>query len=187
MFRVTSRRFCTDFKSEKSDPLYPSGRRDIPSGRSTVQASSVWMMRTFCPDLPLCQLPFELFQLTSVLTSQQHVWTLFTVRQVERFLSKTQIWKDSCNRSNDVCSHPDAILGKARRAYKVQPSGRQSSWSERSSLNMEIVQLKCDGPDARTTPSGRGSIEERISSEFGKPIAQLSIQTPSATVRMPPR
>jgi hypothetical protein len=39
----------------KSDPLQPSGRRDIPSGRSTVQASFVRTTRTFRPDLPLCQ------------------------------------------------------------------------------------------------------------------------------------
>jgi hypothetical protein len=31
-------------------------------------------------------------------------------------------------------------------------------------------------------PSGRSSIREKISSKFGKPIAQLSIQTPSATI-----
>jgi hypothetical protein len=40
------------------------------------------------------------------------------------------------------------------------------------------VQLKCDRPDARATPSGRGSIQERISVKFGKPIAQLSVRTP---------
>jgi len=55
--RYVSRRFCIDFKPEKLDPLHPSGRRDIPSGRSTVQASSVRMMRTFRLDLPLCQEP----------------------------------------------------------------------------------------------------------------------------------
>jgi hypothetical protein len=50
-----------------------------------------------------------------------------SVRQVERFLSKTQIWEDSCNRPNNVCSRPDAILHKASRAYKIQQSRRQSS------------------------------------------------------------
>jgi hypothetical protein len=52
-----SRRFCTNSKSEISDPLHPSGRYDIPFGRSTVQASSVQMTRTFHPDLPLCREP----------------------------------------------------------------------------------------------------------------------------------
>jgi hypothetical protein len=37
--------------------LHPSGRFDIPSGRSTVQASSVRTTRTFCPDHPLCPEP----------------------------------------------------------------------------------------------------------------------------------
>jgi hypothetical protein len=46
----TSRRFCTDSKLEKSDPLHPSGC-------STVQASFVRTTRTFCPDLPLCREP----------------------------------------------------------------------------------------------------------------------------------
>jgi hypothetical protein len=36
-------------------PLQPSGRRDFLSECSNVQASSVWMTRTFRPDLPLCQ------------------------------------------------------------------------------------------------------------------------------------
>jgi len=49
------------------------------------------------------------------------------------------------------------------------------------------VQLKCNRPNARATPFGRGSIQERISNEFGKQIAQLSVQMPSATVRTPPR
>jgi hypothetical protein len=39
----------------KSDPLQPSERHDIPSGRSTVQASSFQTTRTFHPDLPLCR------------------------------------------------------------------------------------------------------------------------------------
>jgi hypothetical protein len=40
------------------------------------------------------------------------------------------------------------------------------------------MQLKCNRPDARVTPSERGSIQERISYEFGKPVAQLYVQTP---------
>jgi len=35
--------------------LQPSRRCDISSGSSTLQASSVRTMRTFCPDLPLCR------------------------------------------------------------------------------------------------------------------------------------
>jgi hypothetical protein len=50
----SSRIFCTVYKLVKSDPLQSSERRDIPSGRSTVQASSAWTTRIFYPDLPLC-------------------------------------------------------------------------------------------------------------------------------------
>jgi len=35
--------------------LHPSARRDIPSGRSTVQSSSIRTTRTFCQDLPVCR------------------------------------------------------------------------------------------------------------------------------------
>jgi hypothetical protein len=52
----SSRRFCTVYKSDKSDPLQPFGRRDIPSGRYELsKASSVRTTRTFCSDLALCQ------------------------------------------------------------------------------------------------------------------------------------
>jgi hypothetical protein len=52
--RYTSRRFCTNSKFEKLDPLHPFRRCDIPSGYSTVQASSVSTTRTFRSILPLC-------------------------------------------------------------------------------------------------------------------------------------
>jgi hypothetical protein len=35
--------------------LHPSGRRDIPSGRSTVRPSSIQTTRTFYQDLPVCR------------------------------------------------------------------------------------------------------------------------------------
>jgi hypothetical protein len=65
---------------------------------------------------------FELFQLASVRTFQQHVWMTLSVWPAMEFLSKTQIWKDRCNR-------PDALIHKASIAFKIQTSGRQSSWS----------------------------------------------------------
>jgi hypothetical protein len=40
---------------------------------------------------------------------------------------------------------------------------------------------------AEVQSSRCGSIQDIISSEFGKPIVQLSALTPSATVRTPPR
>jgi hypothetical protein len=51
----SSKRLSADFKAVKFIPLQPLGRPDIPSGCSTIQASSVRTTRTFCPDLPLCQ------------------------------------------------------------------------------------------------------------------------------------
>jgi aspartate carbamoyltransferase regulatory subunit len=67
---------------------------------------------------------FELFQLASVQTSQHHIQTSFSVRQVERFLTRTQICEDSCTHPDYVCSHSDAILdNKASRTEEVQPSG----------------------------------------------------------------
>jgi len=110
-----SRRFCTIYKSENLDPLQPSGRRDIPSGPSSVSRS------------------FELLQLASVWTFQQHVRTTLSLRQTMGCLSKTQIWEDHCNCPDDVDSRPNALIHKASIAFKIQMSGRQFSWSGRSS------------------------------------------------------
>jgi len=82
---------------------------------------------------------FELFLVASVRTSQQHGRTPFSVQQGKRLRSKTQIWEESCNHPDDVCSLPNTILDKARRAYKVQPSRCQTSWFGHSRLNMEIA------------------------------------------------
>jgi hypothetical protein len=49
------RRFCTVYKSVKSDPLQPSGRHNIPSGCPIVKSIFVRMTRTFRLDLPLCR------------------------------------------------------------------------------------------------------------------------------------
>jgi hypothetical protein len=48
------------------------------------------------------------------------------------FLSKTQIWEDSCNRPDDVNSRLDALIHKASHAFKIKMSGGQSSWSGRA-------------------------------------------------------
>jgi hypothetical protein len=64
---------------------------------------------------------------------QQHVQTTLSVRPTMGFLSKTQIWEDRCNRSDDMDSRPDALIHKASIAFKFQTSGRQSSWFGRTS------------------------------------------------------
>jgi len=74
------RRFCVDFKSEKSDPKLPSRRPRHVSGRPSVSRR------------------FKLFKVTSV---QTHI----NVRQVIRFPSQTRRWEDSCIRP-DVKSTP---------------------------------------------------------------------------------
>jgi hypothetical protein len=49
---------------------------------------------------------------------------LSSVRLAMGFLSKTQIWKDSYNRPNDVDSRPDELIHKESRAFKIKTSGR---------------------------------------------------------------
>jgi hypothetical protein len=133
----SSRRFCTVYKSEKLDPLQQSGRRDILYGRPTVQS----IIRTdnenflFGPSSVLRS--FELFQLASIWTFQQHVRTTISVRPAMGFLSKTQIWEDRCNRPDDVDSLSDALIHKASCAIKIQMSGRQPLWSRSASYIYE--------------------------------------------------
>jgi hypothetical protein len=86
-FRYVYRRFCTDFKTMLSDPLHPSGRRGIPSGRSSVKqhpsarhdipSKNPTVQSIICPDdenFPSrpssMSRSFELYQLASVRTFQ---------------------------------------------------------------------------------------------------------------------
>jgi hypothetical protein len=72
---------------------------------------------------------FELLQLASVRTFQQHVRTTLSVRQASGFHSKAQLWEDRCNRPDNVDSRLDALIHKASNAFKIQTSERQSAWS----------------------------------------------------------
>jgi len=113
------------------------------------QASSVRSIITSRLDLSFVSRSFELFQFASVRTFQQHVRTPFSVRQVKWFISKTQIWEDSCKPFEcqvytvrtlslirqvvqKTFNHPDvrlhypdtqALIWKLH-AVGVQPSGR---------------------------------------------------------------
>jgi hypothetical protein len=134
---------------------------------------------------------FELFQLASVWTFQQHVRTTLSVHPAMGFPSKTQLWEDRCNRLDDVDSHPDALIHKASIAFKIQTFGRQSSWSEHACIRYgncvhqincpndhspwsgrskplygNYLLQKCDRPDGRAPPFGRGSKQEIISAKF---------------------
>jgi hypothetical protein len=57
-------------------------------------------------------------------TNKQHVQTPLSVRSAMGFLSKTQIWEDSCNHPDDVDSRSDTLIHKASHAFKIQTSGR---------------------------------------------------------------
>jgi hypothetical protein len=50
--------------------------------------------------LPSVSRSFELFKVASIPTFQQHVRTPFSVRQVKKISSQTQIWEDNCNRAD---------------------------------------------------------------------------------------
>jgi hypothetical protein len=118
------RRFCTVYKSEKSDPLQPSGRRDIPSRRSSVQSIICPDDENFPSGPSSVSRSFELLQLASVRTFQQHLRMTLSVRPAMGFLSKTQIWEDRCNRLDDVDSSSDALIHKASCAFKIHTSRR---------------------------------------------------------------
>jgi hypothetical protein len=118
------------------------------------------------------------------------------------FLSKTQIWEDRCNRPDDVDSRPDALIHKASIAFKIQTFGRQSSRFGRASIRYENCMHQINRPDehplgpnarsldmeiacsgsatVRTTGQHRpdaAQIRKEFQRNFGKSIAQLSIQT----------
>jgi len=151
---IVQRRLCAEFKAVSSVPLQPSRQRAILSGCSTVQASSVRTTRTFRPDLPLCREASNCSKLytSECLSSKSGCCLVFN--QLCDFFPKTQIWEDSCNRSDDVYSRPNVLIHKASCAFKVKPSGRQSSWFGSSSFIYGdcVYQINrsddsCYGPD----------------------------------------
>jgi hypothetical protein len=64
------------------------------------QSSNIHLDDENCPSgLPSVSRSFELFQIASIQTSQQHIRMPFNVRQVKGFPFQTQIWEDSCKPS----------------------------------------------------------------------------------------
>jgi hypothetical protein len=105
-----------------------------------------------------------------------------SVWQVKGFPLQTKIWEDSCN-------HPDdkSTLSRSktwRIIATVWTSGQHRP--DANPYYENCMQLKCNYPDARATPSGRGLIQERKSMLSGKLVAQLSVWTAIACVRKPP-
>jgi hypothetical protein len=152
----TSRRFCSDSKSEKSDPLHSSRRLDILSGCLAVKASSVWTTRTFRLDFPLCSKASNYSRLhlsrrlsntagrLSVFDKSEDFFPKYrygkTAATARTLLLIRQVVHTKFNRPDINLHGPNAqVLIWKLYATEVQPSGRQSPWSERSSLNMEIA------------------------------------------------
>jgi hypothetical protein len=151
----SSRRLCADFKAV------------IFVSLTTVSMTWYSIRMLNCPSIihpddenflsepSFVSRSFVLFQLASVRTSQQHVRMPLSVWLAMRFLSKTQICGDSCNRLDDVCSRPNVLIHKASSAFKIQTSGHQSSWSGRSSFidgncvhQINCPDDRCYGPNA---------------------------------------
>jgi len=107
----------------------PSRRRVIPSKRTSVQSIIHPDDENFPSGPSPMSRSFELLQLASIRTFQQHVRTTLNVRQASGFLSKAQLWEDRCNRPDDVDSCLDALIHKASIAIQIQTSGHQSTWS----------------------------------------------------------
>jgi hypothetical protein len=137
-----SRRFYTVYKSEKSDPLQPSRRRDIPSGRPHVQSIFRPNEENF-PSGPSSMLrSLKLLQLASVRTFQQHVRTTLGVRPAMGFPSKIQLWEDRCNRPNDVDSRPDTLIHKTSIAFKSRCLDVSPLGPEERASDMEITCIR---------------------------------------------
>jgi len=132
-----SRRFCTVYKSENSVPCQPSGRRDIPSGCPSVQSIFLSDDENFPSGPSSVSRSFELLQLATVRTFQQYIQTPLNFWLAIGFPSKTQLWEDCCNRPDAVDSLPDVLIHKASIAFKIQTSGRQSSFSGCASIKYE--------------------------------------------------
>jgi len=119
-------------EASNSSRLHPSGRNGKSFGcssrRSQCFSASVRTTWLYCPDAIQC--------LTSIrISASRHSYGK-TAATVWAMFSIRQ-----------------------ERAYQVQPSGRQPSRSGRSKPYYGIyVQPKCNCPDARATPSGRGLV-----------------------------
>jgi hypothetical protein len=88
-----------------------------------------------------------LFQLASVRTSQQPVWTSISDRSASDSFQVQDMGR-LIHRPDDVVSRPDALINKARIVIHISPSGRQSA------LVPTGVQLIWKLP-IRLQPSGR--------------------------------
>jgi hypothetical protein len=146
----------------KSDPLQPSGRHDIPSRRSTVQASSVRTTRTFCPDLLLCR---EALNYNSLhpsgrfsSTSGHHsvfdqLWDFFPKHKYGKIVATVRtMWIPVQTRSS---------IGQVTHS-KIKTSGRQSSWSGHASYIYENCVHQINRPDGMSYGPDARSLDMEI-------------------------
>jgi len=124
--------FVQDFKQCSLVPLHPSRRLEIPSGRSSVKASSVRTMRTFRLDVLLCPEASNCSRLHPSECLNNTFGRLSVFDKSKDLFSKDKYGKTAAIVQTTWLFHPNAILDKASCAEDVQPSGR-------SSLNMEIA------------------------------------------------
>jgi hypothetical protein len=167
----SSRRFYTVYKPEKSDPLQPFGRCDIPSERPTVQSIIRLDDENFLFGPSSMSRSFELFQLASVRMTLS-VWPAMG------FPSKTQIWEDRCNRPDDVDSRPNAFNHKSSCAFKIQTSGWQHSWSRRVSYIYENCVHQINRPDDHSLGPDARSLNMEIACSWS-----ATVQRQGNTVR----
>jgi hypothetical protein len=128
---------------------------------------------------------FELLQLASVRTFQQHVQTTLSVQLASGFLSKTQLWEVRCNHPDDVDSSP---LGPEARASNMEITCIRSIVRMTIPLvwTSEALVWKLLAVEVR--PSGRGSNQERISAKFSESLSySCPSERPMTTVWMAPR
>jgi hypothetical protein len=137
-----SRIFGTIYKSENLVPCQPSGQRDILSGCPTVQSIIRPDDENFLSEPSFMSRSFELFQLASVWSFQQHVRTTLGVRPAMGFPSKIQLWEDRCNRPNDVDSRPDTLIHKTSIAFKSRCLDVSPLGPEERASDMEITCIR---------------------------------------------
>jgi hypothetical protein len=124
---------------------------------------------------------FELLQLASVRTFQQHVRTTLTVQRASGFLSKTQLWEDCYNRPDDVDSRPDTPVHKASIAIQIQISGRRSSWSRRAYIRYGNTVHQINRPDDHPLGPEPRSLSMKITCSGSATVRKTGHHRPDAT------
>jgi len=129
-----SRRFCADFKTEKLNPLHPSGSPWLQFECSSVK-HHLSRQRGY-------------FVQTSI--SVQKLWTV--QGYIHSDVSATRQDAIQCSTSKRI-SFADIAMGR-----QLQPSGWQVYTVQKLSLIRHDVEKICNRLDNRTTPSGRQSL-----------------------------